>query len=52
MSESGTLQDISSNSISSMLESIKVSMEHLEDEVSAMAETLESLSANISGGTI
>ncbi len=36
------------NSIELMLISIKDSMEHLQDEVSAMAEMLESLSVNIS----
>jgi len=38
----GTFQDY----IKQTLLSIKVSMEHLEDEVSGMAETLESLSVN------
>ncbi len=42
------VEDTSLKSISMTLLSIKVSMEHLEDEVSVMAEMLEYLSPNMS----
>ncbi len=48
MSESELQGDTSLNFIKQTLLSIKDSMEHLQDEVSAMAEMLESLSVNIS----
>jgi len=46
MKEYVSVQDTSSNFINMTLVSIKDSMEHLEDVVSDMAETLESLSVN------
>jgi len=46
MSVSEPLPNISKSYIESMLISIKDSMVHLEDEVSDMAEMLESLSHN------
>ena len=48
MSESGLEPSTSLDSIKSMLESIKVSMVHLEAVVSDMAEMLEYLSVNTS----
>ncbi len=50
MSVSESQPDISSNSISMMLKSIVDSMARLEEEVSVMAEMLESLSVNTSKG--
>lgn len=49
--ESELAPDISNSSISTMLQSIKDCMVHLQDEVSGMAEMLEYLSANISQET-
>ncbi len=46
--ESGKVPNISLDSINMMLVSIKASMEHLEDEVSDMAEMLESSLVNTS----
>ncbi len=50
MSESESQVDISNNSTNTMLQSIVDSMARLEEEVSVMAEMLESLSVNTSKG--
>ncbi len=44
--ESGLSEELSQDSIKQMLQFIKASMEQVAEEVSVMAETLESLSVN------